>query len=180
MQDATATGLRDPNAMVLSTCDDTGQPDSRVVLCKEVLEDGLLFYTNYNSDKGRQIAKNNKVAVNFFWDPLHRQIRMQGTVEKTSAEISDKYWNSRERGSQLSAWVSHQSEELDARGTMAELIAKAEKQFAGQPVPRPHHWGGYKFTPNVVELWVGQRSRFHDRYVFTKVQSGWSLKRLYP
>lgn len=126
------------------------------------------------------MAKNNKVAVNFFWDPLHRQVRMQGTVEKTSSEISDAYWNSRERGSQLSAWVSHQSEELDARGTMAELIAKAEKQFEGKPVPRPHHWGGYKFTPQVVELWIGQRSRFHDRYVFTKVQSGWSLKRLYP
>lgn len=178
--DAQKTSLGDPNAMVISTLDDQGRPDSRVVLCKEVRADGLVFYTNYLSAKGQALNHNPYCAVNFFWDPLYKQVRMQGTVAQVSAAESDQYWYSRSRDKQLSNYVSRQSTPLESREHMMREIQRVDAQFAGKPIPRPPHWGGYLFKPERIELWMGQKDRFHDRFVYTKVQNGWRAQRLYP
>lgn len=178
--EAHKANLRDPNAMVLSTVDGNGAPQSRVVLCKEIRPQGLIFYTNYESAKGRQLAARPACAVNFFWDPLHKQVSMRGTVEKIPPAESDAYWRQRSRESQLSQFVSRQSAPLASRAQMEAEIAAAEKEFAGKDVPRPPHWGGYLFIPSQIELWIGQKGRFHDRFHYTKVQNGWAAQRLYP
>ncbi len=180
MTEAKATGLRDPNAMVLSTCGENGQPHSRVVLCKDIRDGAIVFYTNYGSPKGVQLHENKKCAINFFWHELHRQIKMEGAVEKASRQTSEQYWATRSRASQLSQWVSKQSQELKSRERMEREIEEAEKKFSGKDIPCPGHWGGYVFTPHSIEFWIGGVGRFHDRYGFTKVQNAWSLKRLYP
>ena len=177
---AATTALADPNAMVLSTCGARGEITSRVVLCKEIRPEGLIFYTNYNSEKGQHLNAHPQCAVNFFWEPLYRQVRLQGTCKKTDRATSEDYWNSRPRERQLSQWASHQSEKLDSRETLLKKIAEADAQFKDAKIPCPPHWGGFLFTPDRIELWVGSRGRFHDRFNYTKVQNSWQLQRLYP
>lgn len=180
MQEATKTSLRDPNAFVLSTVDQQGQPSARVLLCKEFTTDGILFYTNYESEKGQELATNPHCSATFFWDPLHRQVRLQGHAEKVSPQKSDAYWKTRERASQLSQLASKQSRPLDMRQSMEATVSELESHYAGQAVPRPENWGGYILRPERIEFWMGRTGRFHDRVLFTKVQGQWQESRLYP
>lgn len=173
--------LNDANAFLLSTVDLQGQPHSRVVLAKEVLKDeGIIFYTNYESDKGQEIEANNKVAATFYWDFLRKQVRFVGVVERISRTQSEKYWESRPRSRQLSQWVSKQSKPVASRSQMEVELAKVEAQFKDQPIPCPKHWGGYLIRPEQIEFWKGQLDRFHDRIRFTKVEKSWTSERLYP
>ena len=180
MDEAHRTQLKEPNAFTLSTVNASGQPHSRVLLCKEVRDKGLVFYTNYKSAKADDLEKNNLAAANFFWDPLHRQIRVNGEIVKLSREDSDAYWATRDRSSQLSQWVSKQSEEAQSREQMENELAQTEEKFSGQDIPCPDHWGGYLLKPSSIEFWVGRSGRFHDRHLFTMVENDWASERLYP
>lgn len=168
------------NAMVLSTLKANGRLASRVVLLKGVEEGAFLFYTNYDSDKGEEMAANDVVALNFFWPELERQVRIEGHVEKVSAGNSDAYFASRPRGSQIGAWASPQSDEIPDREALEKRQAEVEARFEGQEVTRPPHWGGYAVTPDLIEFWQGRPSRLHDRIRFEKGTDGWQLKRLAP
>jgi pyridoxamine 5'-phosphate oxidase len=179
-REAHQTSLADPNAMVVCNVDDDGHPDSRVVLCKEIRAEGLVFYTNYHSAKGTSLAHRPHCAINFFWDPIYKQVRMKGAVTPLAPAESERYWRSRTRDKQLSNFVSRQSTPLESREQMMSEIARADEQFKGIEVPRPSHWGGYVFHPTAIELWSGQKDRFHDRILYTKVQNGWKAQRLYP
>jgi pyridoxamine 5'-phosphate oxidase len=179
-QEAHKLNLQYPNAMALSTIGADGFPTSRIVLCKEIREGQLIFFTNYQSAKGRDIERNNKVALNFYWDPLFRQVKFRGTVAKTTRQESDSYWQTRPRGSQLSQYVSKQSAPLASREKMDELVAQADAKFKDSQITCPEHWGGYIFTPTYVEFWIGQSNRFHDRFTYQKVEGKWVGKRLYP
>lgn len=180
LKEATSTPLRDANAMVLSTLGKDGSPQSRVVLCKEILGDSVFFFTNYESNKGSEILNTEKVALNFFWDPLARQVRLNGRARRTDRQKSVEYWNSRPRGSQLSGYASHQSKPVNSRQEMLNQLTAIEKQFEGQPVPCPQNWGGYEVSIELYEFWVGRPNRFHDRFRFTKVGDAWQAERLYP
>lgn len=170
---------KDPNAMVLSTFDGE-YPRGRVVLLKELDEKGLVFFTNYQSDKGSELAVNPKASLVFYWKELERQIRVEGVVEKTSAAESDDYFLSRPLGSRLGAWASPQSQSIANREWLKEQIEERSKEFNEQ-VHRPPFWGGYRLIPVRFEFWQGQSSRLHDRLVFEKKQEGgWLKKRLAP
>lgn len=173
------TGLNDPNAMCLSTIDEDGFPDSRMVLLKGHDERGFVFFTNSLSNKGRSISKTPKAALNFFWDSLRRQIRIQGNVERVTPEESDKYFASRSRTSQLGAWASMQSQQLDSRDTFIERIAKYQLNFPNS-VPRPPHWYGFRVRPFEIEFWQDRRDRLHDRFVYRLTEDVWKVSRLYP
>lgn len=174
------TNLTDPNAMVLSTYSADKEVSSRVLLCKELTPDGLIFFTNYDSEKGNDLASHSQCAINFFWEPLYRQVRLQGHCSKTDRTTSINYWKTRPRERQLSQWASQQSRPLATRELMQTEISKAEQKFLNQEIPCPENWGGYLFIPHRVEFWVGHHGRFHDRYNYTKVQNSWHLQRLYP
>ncbi len=176
------SGVPEPNAMHLSTVDEHHRPSSRIVLIKDLEANGIVFYTNYHGRKGRDLAVNPFASLTFFWPELERQVRIEGVVEKTSAGVSDAYFASRPRGSQIGAWVSHQSEYLPSREILDEKQAAYEARFADGPVPRPPHWGGYRLTPDRVEFWQGRPSRLHDRVVYTldEATGQWSIGRLSP
>ncbi|WP_082616813.1 pyridoxamine 5'-phosphate oxidase [Massilia sp. Root418] len=168
------------NAMSVATVGADGKPTSRIVLIKQYDARGFTWYTNYESQKGRQLAQNPHAALLFFWRELERQVRIEGRVEKTSAEESDKYFYSRPVKSQLAAIASQQSEHIDSRNAMEQNYAAVEAASGGQP-QRPPHWGGYRLVPERVEFWQGRRSRFHDRIVFTLQADGsWKKERLQP
>lgn len=169
----------EPNAMVLSTYGENA-PASRIVYLKEMLHEQIIFYTNYNSQKGREIEQDNRVGVLFFWPQLERQVRIEGTCTKVDNATSDEYFASRPRGSQLGAWASHQSDQAAHRDEIIERLEQYEQKFEGQDVPRPEHWGGYKITPNYFEFWQGRPSRLHDRVAFKKVDERWEKVRLNP
>jgi pyridoxamine 5'-phosphate oxidase len=171
--------LAEPTAMVLATCDG-GRPSARTVLLKSVSTAGFVFYTNYQSRKGAEIAANPTVALLFGWYALQRQVRVEGVAEMVSRADSEDYFSTRPRGSQLGAWASAQSSVVAGREELAEAYAGAEQRFAGQEVPCPPHWGGYLVAPTLVEFWQGQPSRMHDRLRYLRTDDGWSLTRLAP
>jgi pyridoxamine 5'-phosphate oxidase len=168
----------EPTSMTLATADAQGRPSARVVLLKGFDEAGFVFYTNYNSRKSQELAAQPWACLNFFWQALERQVRLNGQVEKVSAQESDDYFHSRPLGSRLGAWVSAQSEPT----TLAELEANtaAVQQKYGDHPPRPPHWGGYRLTPEYFEFWQGRPSRLHDRLTFQRSGTGWALQRISP
>ena len=176
---AIETEINDPNAMTLSTISNN-RPSSRVVLLKSYDEKGFVFYTNSNSKKGKSISENNNIALNFHWKTQNRQIRIEGQAKIVSSEIADSYFNSRPRGSQIGAWSSNQSAELNARSELIDNIKKFEKKYENQDIPRPSHWNGYLVKPQLIEFWQEMPFRIHDRVVYTLFNNKWEIKKLYP
>jgi len=176
---AIETEINDPNAMTLSTISNN-RPSSRVVLLKSHDEKGFVFYTNSNSKKGKSISENNNIALNFHWKTQNRQIRIEGQAKIVSSEIADSYFNSRPRGSQIGAWSSNQSAELNARSELIDNIKKFEKKYEDQDIPRPSHWNGYLVKPQLIEFWQEMPFRIHDRVVYTLFNNKWKIKKLYP
>ena len=175
--------LREPNAMCLATCSKDGRPSVRTVLMKMIDRSGVTFYTNYNSRKGKELEENPFAAVVFFWEPLHRQIRIEGKVEKIPIEQSASYFHSRPRDSQISAAVSPQSRVVESRGALEREWTALREKYSdpSSVIPYPVHWGGFKIVPDCFEFWQGQTNRFHDRFVFAKGQDGsWKVQRLAP
>lgn len=173
-----------PNAMNLCTVSPDGVPSARVVLMKDHGPDGLIFYTNYHSHKGREIEVNPQVSLNFYWPFFERQVRFNGKLEKVNPDISDAYFGSRNRGSQTGAWASQQSQPVSGREEMKKRFREIDAKYKGQPVPRPPHWGGYLLSPERVEFWQGRPNRYHDRIVYEKEGQGgsptWKISRLWP
>ncbi|MCF0069351.1 pyridoxamine 5'-phosphate oxidase [Dyadobacter sp. CY261] len=173
-------GITEANAMLLSTVSE-GRPAGRIVLLKDFDPRGFSFFTNYGSKKGREMETNPQVALTFFWKELERQVRVEGTVSKTSEAESDEYFAVRPRGSQIGAWASAQSDVISDREFLEEKTNELNARFEGKPVPRPAHWGGYRVVPDYVEFWQGRPSRLHDRLVYTKqVDGDWKIERLSP
>ncbi len=176
--EALAAGVAEPNAMTLATVNAQGQPSARTVLVKGYDETGFTFFTNYESRKGQDLAANDRAALLFFWQPLERQVRIEGRIEKVTPEESDAYFASRPVGSRLGAWASEQS-----RPTTREALLAREAEFAeqyGQSPPRPPHWGGYRVLPDAFEFWQGRPSRLHDRLAYQAHADGWRIIRLAP
>ncbi|PRF44562.1 pyridoxamine 5'-phosphate oxidase [Burkholderia multivorans] len=180
--EALAAKLPEPNTMTLATVGADGRPSARIVLVKGVDERGFVFFTNYESRKGRDLAAHPYAALLFYWIELERQVRIEGRVEKTSAEESDRYFASRPVGSRIGAWASEQSAMIDSRATL-EAREKAFSERYGDDPPRPPHWGGYRVVPDTLEFWQGRPSRLHDRLVYTRdaaAPHGWTISRLSP
>lgn len=167
------------NAMTVSTIGLDGSPNARILLLKGV-DRGFVFFTNYESEKGRELEKNNLVALTFFWPELERQVRVRGKVEKVTENESDTYYFSRPLGSQIGAWVSPQSQKIDSREAITMRQFEFEKEFAEKPITRPPHWGGYRLIPTTVEFWQGRPSRLHDRVRYELVEGKWIISRLAP
>ncbi len=170
----------EPSAMSLATVDAAGHPSVRIVLMKSVGEHGISFFTNYDSAKGKALEKNPHAALNFYWGPLKKQIRIEGTVTKTDAKTSDLYFASRTRESQLGAHASQQSEALSDYQHLVQRFEEISTQFAGKPVPRPEHWGGYVLTPTRFEFWEEKPHRLHNRYEYAREGSAWVKRQLNP
>lgn len=178
---AGAAGIAKPNALTLATAEADGTPHGRVVLLSSFDERGFVFHTNYESPKGATLARNPAVSLVFWWDPLGYQVRIEGQAEKTSAAESDAYFAKRPRGSQLGAWASEQSREIDSRAALEHRMQQLERQYAGQTIPRPPHWGGYRVVPHTIEFWENRDNRLHDRLRYEHAeQGGWRVVRLAP
>jgi len=179
-EQALSADLLDVNAMTLSTATNDGRPSSRIVLLKGVDEQGFRFYTNYNSRKGRELDENPQAALCFYWAALERQVRIEGTVQKVSKEDSENYFRQRPRLSQIGAWASQQSTEVDSRDALVAKFKEIEQRFKDQEVPLPEFWGGYLLQPNRIEFWQGRKGRMHDRICYNKEGDHWSKSRLAP
>jgi pyridoxamine 5'-phosphate oxidase len=178
-QDALRARLPLPNAMTLATVDAAGAPSARVVLLKGVERGGFVFYTNYRSRKGLELAARAAACTVFLWSELERQVRIEGTVEKVSAEESDAYYATRPLGARLSAWASAQSERVPDRAALEKLFTEKQRQFGEHP-PRPPHWGGYRLMPHAMEFWQGRADRLHDRLLYRRQGKSWTIERLAP
>jgi pyridoxamine 5'-phosphate oxidase len=180
LDEAAATGMEDPNAMVVSTVDAAGQPSSRVVLLKGFDERGFVFYTNLESRKGREIGGNPRVSLDFWWRELRKQVVVLGAAERVSDEEADAYFATRPRNSQLGAWASRQSRPLSGRSQLLAEVGMLEARWLGRPVPRPPHWTGLRVVPTWIEIWISGTFRLHDRTAYERVPDGWRVTRLYP
>ena len=178
--EALKSNILDPYAACLSTVDNLGRPSSRILYIRDIISNGFVFYTNYNSNKGSDLNNNKHACLNVFWAELERQIRIQGIITKLEEGISDKYFKSRPRASQIGAWASNQSQKIKDRLELESKIKYYEQQFDNKNVSRPPHWGGYCLTPTLLEFWQGRSSRLHDRIVYTKDNNKWSKSRLSP
>ena len=179
--EACAAGVPEANAMTLATADTSGRPSARVVLLKGRDARGFSFFTNYDSRKGRELATNPRAALCFYWQPLERQVRIDGTIEKTSREESEAYFRTRPLEAQIGAWVSRQSEVIASREELDRRQAELAARFAGAPVPLPDFWGGYRVVPETVEFWQGRPGRLHDRLRYERAATGaWVIRRLAP
>jgi len=171
----------EPNAMNLATLSEGGRPTSRVVLLKGVENDQFVFYTNYQSQKGRELDANPACALNFFWAELERQVRIEGIAQRVAPELSDQYFQSRPRDSQIGAWASPQSSIISDREILEARAKQIKDRFEGfEVLPRPKQWGGYGITPHEIEFWQGRPSRMHDRIVFNLIDGEWKINRLAP
>jgi pyridoxamine 5'-phosphate oxidase len=178
---ALAADIRDVNAMSLATATPDGKPSVRIVLLKAFDDRGFTFFTNYDSEKGKQLEANRHASLNFFWPKLERQIRISGSVERTSREESAAYFHSRPPGSRLGAWVSKQSEVIDSRQILDARLEQMEERFADGEIPLPPHWGGYRLKPDQIEFWQGRPNRLHDRFRYSRqVDGAWQIDRLAP
>jgi pyridoxamine 5'-phosphate oxidase len=178
--EASRAPLQEPNAMTLATVDGSGQPAARTVLLKGIDKRGLVFYTNLDSRKARELAANPKAALLFWWPPHARQVRFEGAIEPVEDVESDAYFATRPRGSQIGAWASAQSSVIADRVALEAAEQKVAERFAGGPVPRPPFWGGYRLVPERIEFWQGRTNRLHDRLRYTRDGELWRIERLAP
>ena len=172
--------LPEPTAFALATVGDGGQPSVRILLLKGVDERGFVFYTNYESRKGGELLAHPLAAMCFHWQPLERQVRVEGRAVQVSDEEADAYFATRERGSQIGAWASRQSQPMEHPGALDERVREVESRFAGGKVPRPPHWSGFRLVPARLEFWHNMPSRLHERLVYSRAGDGWRTERLYP
>ena len=170
----------DATVSTLATANTDAEPSARVVLLKHVDDRGFVFYTNFESRKAHELASNPRAALCLYWPWIDCQVRIEGTVKRTSNEDSDAYFASRPRGSQLGAWTSKQSHPLGSRRELVTRFLEIKARFLGKTIPRPDFWGGYRLTPTKIEIWYNQLHRLHDRFLYRKVDNSWSRKRLYP
>jgi len=177
---ARTSGEPEPTAMVLATSDGKGLVTSRTVLLKALDENGFVFFTNTRSLKGRQLAKCPRASATFLWKASGVQVQLVGTVSQVTEEEADAYFSTRDRGSQIGAWASQQSEPLDSRETLIQRVRELEQKYEGREVPRPHHWSGYTLSPESVEFWTQREFRLHDRFFYTLKDGEWSVQRLNP
>jgi pyridoxamine 5'-phosphate oxidase len=178
---AREAGIPEANAMVLATSTLDGTPSARTVLLKGTDQRGLVFYTNYESQKGREISENPRAAAVFYWQPMGQQVRVAGEVERVTQEESYTYFSSRHRGSRLGAWASRQSEPLETRQELLDRVRDIDARYSGGDIPLPPHWGGFRIVPEMFEFWESRESRLHDRFRFTRSDDGsWSIQRLQP
>ena len=178
--EAKASEINDPDAMAIASVDSAGMPSVRMVLLKEVIPEGFVFYTNYNSRKSAELLATGKASFVMHWKSLRRQVRVCGQVSQVPAEQSDAYFSSRPRGSRIGAWASDQSKPLESRQDLQAAVAAAEARY-GDDIPRPPHWGGFLIQPDEIEFWADGEFRLHDRFRYTKSASGnWQAERLYP
>lgn len=180
-QEAQASAIDEVNAMTLATASLDGVPAARIVLLKDYDEKGFVFFTNYESYKGQQLAENPRAGLLFFWKELERQIRITGIVEKVNEQESDDYFLSRPVGSQIGAWASPQSHVIEDRTWLEDKVKKLESKFSSENLTRPRNWGGYRVKPVIIEFWQGRSSRLHDRIQYTLQENGsWAIERLAP
>ncbi|MEB2779983.1 pyridoxamine 5'-phosphate oxidase [Algoriphagus sp. C2-6-M1] len=178
-EEAVCAEVLEVNAMTVSTLGLDGTPNARILLLKGV-DTGFVFFTNYKSEKGKELEKHNTASLTFFWPELERQVRVRGLVEKVTEEDSDTYFFSRPLGSQIGAWVSSQSQAIDSRADLNKRQLDLEQQFAGKEMSRPPHWGGYRLMPSTIEFWQGRPSRLHDRIKYQHQDGKWTIARLAP